>query len=192
MVLILDNYDSFSYNLYQYVGTLEPYVRIVRSDKIDVAGIRALAPDRLILSPGPGYPKDAGVCLAALRELGGAVPVLGVCLGHQSIGEAYGGRVVPAPRLMHGKKSRVALDVSCPLFAGLPETIDAARYHSLVVEKKTLPACLRVTATDPDGEVMALAHRSRPVYGVQFHPESVLTPRGMEIIRNFLSIKKSA
>lgn len=186
MVLILDNYDSFSYNLYQYVGTLNPDVRIVRSDKIDVVDIRTLAPEKLILSPGPGYPKNAGICLTALRKLKGEIPTLGVCLGHQSIGEAYGGRVVPAPRLMHGKKSRIRLDNDCPLFRGLPDEIEGARYHSLVVEKKSVPACLRVTATDPDGEVMGLAHRDYPVYGVQFHPESILTRYGMDIIRNFL------
>lgn len=187
MVLLVDNYDSFSYNLYQYFGTLCDEIRAVRNDRITVEEIRKLRPSHLILSPGPGFPKDAGICLEAAKELEGTMPILGVCLGHQTIGEAYGGKVVHAPRLMHGKTSRIKLSAKCPLFSGMPESIEAARYHSLVVEKDSLPDCLEVTATDGDGQIMGLRHRKFPTYGIQFHPESFMTEHGMDMIRNFLN-----
>lgn len=186
MILLIDNYDSFSYNLYQLVGALDPDIRVVRNDQLSVADIRTLAPRRLILSPGPGRPVDAGVCEDAVRELAGEIPVLGVCLGHQAIYEAFGGVVTYAKELMHGKPSQVKLDRSCPLFRDLPETITAARYHSLAAAEDTLPACLKVTARSDDGEVMAVAHRDYPVYGLQFHPESILTPMGNQILKHFL------
>lgn len=186
MILLIDNYDSFSYNLYQLVGALDPDIRVVRNDQLSVADIRTLAPRRLILSPGPGRPADAGVCEDAVRELAGELPILGVCLGHQAICEAFGGVVTYAKELMHGKPSQVKLDRSCPLFRDLPETITAARYHSLAAAEDTLLACLRVTARSDDGEVMAVAHRDYPVYGLQFHPESILTPMGNQILKHFL------
>lgn len=185
MILLIDNYDSFSYNLYQYLGQLCDDVKVVRNDQITVNEIRGVKPSHLVLSPGPGFPKDAGICLEAAKSLAGELPILGVCLGHQSIGEAYGGKVVHAPRLMHGKTSRIKIDTECPLFYGLPETIEAARYHSLVVEKDSLPDNLIVTATDGDGQIMGLRHRDYPVYGIQFHPESFMTEHGLDIIRNF-------
>lgn len=187
MILLIDNYDSFSYNLYQCLGSMGLDVKVVRNDRLTVDGIRALHPTHLVLSPGPGYPKDAGVCLEAARELSGELPILGVCLGHQSIAEAFGATVGHAPRLMHGKTSPIELDGGCPIFLGLPKKIEAARYHSLVVKNEGLPSCLKVTARDPDGEIMAIAHRNFPVYGIQFHPESFMTKRGADILRNFIS-----
>ena len=189
MELIIDNYDSFTYNLYQYMGTLDPDIRVVRNDAITVEGIRKLHPDHLILSPGPGRPCDAGVCEPALRELKGEFPILGVCLGHQAIGEVFGGTVTYARQLMHGKQSTVTLDRTSPLFKGLPEQILVGRYHSLAIDPDNLPEVLKATATTEDGEVMAVEHRDYPIYGLQFHPESILTPEGMTIIRNFLDLK---
>lgn len=186
MNLIIDNYDSFSYNLYQYFGAIDPDIRIIRNDRVTVDQIKEMNPAHLILSPGPGFPKDAGICLEALRELSGRMPILGVCLGHQSIGEAFGGRVVHAPRLMHGKTSKILLDQTCPIFKGLPGRIEATRYHSLVVECAGFPDCLTVTARDEDGQIMGLMHQKLPVFGVQFHPESFLTEYGQEMVRNFL------
>ena len=188
MILLIDNYDSFSYNLYQLIGSLDPDIRVIRNDEMTVEEIRRLKPSRLILSPGPGRPADAGVCEAAARELAGKFPILGVCLGHQAICEAYGGAVTYARRLMHGKQSRIALDADCPLFRGLPGAIPAARYHSLAAPEEKLPACLKVTARTEDGEVMAVAHREYPLYGLQFHPESILTPDGPTILKNFLEV----
>ncbi len=189
MILLIDNYDSFSYNLFQYVGSLNPDIRVIRNDEMTVDEIYALSPSHILLSPGPGYPKDAGVCIKAAYTLGKEIPTLGVCLGHQAICEAFGGRIVHAAHLMHGKQSTVTLDKSCPLFAGLPDQIPVARYHSLAAEETSLPDCLRVTARTADGEIMAVMHQSYPIYGVQFHPESILTPDGMTIIQNFLKIK---
>lgn len=189
MELIIDNYDSFTYNLYQYMGTLNPDIQVIRNDAITVEGIRKLQPDHLILSPGPGRPCDAGVCEPALRELKGEFPILGVCLGHQAIGEVFGGTVTYAQQLMHGKQSTVTLDRTSPLFKGLPEQILVGRYHSLAIDPDTLPEVLKATATTEDGEVMAVEHRDYPIYGLQFHPESILTPEGMTIIRNFLDLK---
>ncbi len=186
MILLIDNYDSFSYNVYQLAGSICPDIRVVRNDRVTVEEIRAMAPARLLLSPGPGRPADAGVCEAAVRELAGEIPILGICLGHQAICEAFGGEIVHAARLVHGKADPVRLDRSCPLFRGLPEVISAARYHSLAAREETLPPCLTVTARAPDGEIMAVQHRELPVYGLQFHPESVLTPRGEAILKNFL------
>lgn len=188
MILLIDNYDSFSYNLYQLVGSISPDIRVVRNDELTVEGIRALKPTHLILSPGPGRPAEAGICEEAVRSLAGEMPILGVCLGHQAIFEAFGGSITYAKELMHGKQSRVQVDLSCPLFRGLEEVIPAARYHSLAAEESTLPECLRITARTEDGEVMGVMHREYPVYGVQFHPESILTPQGSRILNNFLSI----
>lgn len=189
MILLIDNYDSFSYNLYQLVGSLDPDIRVVRNDAHSVAELAALSPRAVLLSPGPGRPEDAGVCEEAARYFAGKAPVLGVCLGHQAICEAFGGKVVHAGRLMHGRKSPVRVNQSCPLFAGLPPGIGASRYHSLAVEEKSLPPELSVVArSEDDGEVMAVAHRDFPVYGLQFHPESILTPDGKKILRNFLAL----
>ncbi len=189
MILLIDNYDSFSYNLYQLVGALNPDIRVMRNDDtLDPADLLALHPSHLILSPGPGRPADAGICERAVRELAGQLPILGVCLGHQAICEAFGGTITYARRLMHGKPSMMTLDRDCPLFRGLPETISAARYHSLAAPEDRLPACLKVTARTAEGEVMAVAHREYPVYGLQFHPESILTPDGSQILKNFLEV----
>ena len=189
MTVIVDNYDSFTYNLYQYVGSIQPDVQVFRNDKITVEELEAMGPERIILSPGPGFPADAGICIPVIRRLSGKVPILGVCLGHQAIGEAFGGKIVHAPVLMHGKSDRMMLDVNCPLFAGLGGETEGARYHSLMIEPETLPDCLKVTAHSGDGCIMAVQHRTYTVFGIQFHPESVLTPQGMTMIRNFLNIQ---
>jgi anthranilate synthase component II len=186
MILLIDNYDSFSYNLYQAVGTLNPDIRVIRNDALTIPEIAALHPEKIILSPGPGYPKDAGVCLEAVTALGPNIPILGVCLGHQGICQAFGATIGHAKQLMHGKQSRVRLDTSSPLFQGLPETILVARYHSLAAVPETMPECLAVTAQTEDGEIMAVQHKEYPIFGVQFHPESIMTPEGPQIIKNFL------
>ena len=186
MILLIDNYDSFSYNLYQLAGELDPDIRVVRNDAMTVEEIRALSPDRIILSPGPGRPEDAGITVEAARTLGKDIPLLGVCLGHQAICQAFGATVTYARRLMHGKQSQVTFDPDCPLFRGCPPVGPVARYHSLAVDPDTLPPCLAVTARSDDGEVMAVAHRDYPIYGVQFHPESILTPDGKNMLRNFI------
>lgn len=186
MVLLIDNYDSFSYNLYQLVGAMDPEIRVIRNDEMTVREIAGLSPGHIILSPGPGRPSDAGVCVDVVREFGGKIPILGVCLGHQAIYEAYGGTVVYAKRLMHGKKSEIRLDTNSPLFRGMPEYIEAARYHSLAADRDTLPDELSVIAETADGEIMAVSHKKHSVYGVQFHPESVLTPMGKTVLENFL------
>ena len=177
MVLLIDNYDSFSYNLYQYVGELEPNIRVIRNDELTVEEIRALNPDRIILSPGPGRPEDAGVIIDVVKQLGGEIPILGVCLGHQAICAAFGATVTYAKQLMHGKQSTVTFDLSCPLFQNCPEKAPVARYHSLAADAddSRLPQSHR---EDDDGEVMAVQHTEYPIYGVQFHPESILTPDG--------------
>jgi len=190
MVLFIDNYDSFTYNLVQLAGGFASGLKVIRNDAMSVAEIRALKPSHIILSPGPGYPKDAGVCEDAIRELCiDGIPILGVCLGHQAICEAFGATVAHARKLMHGKKSNLAIDNGHPLFKGLPERIDAARYHSLAARRETMPECLRVIAQDDMGEVMAVCHRDYPVFGLQFHPESVLTPQGAVIMENFLGME---
>lgn len=191
MILIVDNYDSFSYNLYQLIGSIDPDVRVVRNDDLDPAGIAALAPEALVLSPGPGRPEDAGVCIAAVKELGTRIPILGVCLGHQAICAAFGATVGYAKTLMHGKASDVRRAAPCPLFDGLPETFPVARYHSLAAVASTLPDSLAVTALADDGEIMAVAHKEKPIYGLQFHPESILTPQGPRILRNFLTLARA-
>ena len=188
MILIIDNYDSFTFNLYQFVGSINEDVLVKRNDKITVEEIAKLNPSHIILSPGPGYPKDAGICEEVLQNLKGRFPIMGVCLGHQAIGEVFGGTVAPAPQLVHGKQSKIMIKGKCKLFEGLQESFPAARYHSLVVEKEGLPEELIVAAETEDGEIMAVKHRDYEVYGVQFHPESIMTPDGMQIIKNFLEI----
>lgn len=189
MIILIDNYDSFSYNLYQLVGTINPDIRVIKNDEMTVEEIKKLKPTHVILSPGPGYPKEAGVCVEAALKLGEEISVLGVCLGHQAICQAYGATVSYAKQLMHGKQSIIKLDKDCPIFNGMPETIKAARYHSLAAIEETIPDCLEVTARTDDGEIMAVSHKKYPVYGVQFHPESILTPDGIEILRNFLKLE---
>ncbi|HZS02611.1 MAG TPA: aminodeoxychorismate/anthranilate synthase component II [Chloroflexota bacterium] len=188
MLLLVDNYDSFTYNLYQYLAELGADVLVRRNDALAVGDVARLAPERIVISPGPGAPASAGASVAIIRELGGAVPILGVCLGHQCIGEAYGGRIVRAPELRHGKASAVRHD-GRGVVAGLPNPFRAIRYHSLVVERESLPDCLEVSAWTDDGLIMGLRHREHPVEGVQFHPESVLTEGGHRLLANFLGIE---
>lgn len=190
MILLIDNYDSFSYNLYQLIGSMEPDLTVVRNDALTVDEICEKKPLAVVLSPGPGKPADAGICVEAVRRLCGTIPILGVCLGHQAICEAFGGVVSYAKELMHGKASMVQLDTDSSLFQGMRQEIPAARYHSLTALKQKLPDCLRITAQTAEGEVMAVEHREYPVYGLQFHPESILTPDGAQIIGNFLKIVK--
>lgn len=191
MILIIDNYDSFTYNLYQYVGEINPEIEVYRNNKITVKEIMHKRPSHIIISPGPGFPKEAGISVSLIKEAGPYIPILGVCLGHQGIGEAYGGKVVHAKELVHGKATEVKIDRECELFASLPEKIKVGRYHSLIVENGSLPPELEVTAETPDGEIMGLKHKKYPVYGIQFHPESVLTPEGKTILRNFLGISNA-
>lgn len=188
MIYLIDNYDSFSYNLYQLVGELNPNITVVRNDALTVEELEALKPEAVILSPGPGRPADAGICEEAALKLSGKVPILGVCLGHQAICEALGGTVGYAKQLMHGKASVAEVDGACPLFAGLPSQVRVARYHSLAAEAESLPECLQVVARTEDGEVMAVRHAQYPTFGVQFHPESILTPDGRVMIQNFLNL----
>ena len=192
MILLIDNYDSFSYNLYQLVGALNPDIRVVRNDELGVSEIVALNPGCVIISPGPGRPEDAGNIVRVARDLSGRLPILGVCLGHQAICAAFGATVTYAKRLMHGKQSDAKLDMSCPLFAGLPDTVPVARYHSLAADPATLPDCLKVTAMTTEGEIMAVQHTQYPTFGVQFHPESILTPDGKQMLRNFIELYKEA
>lgn len=186
MILLIDNYDSFSYNLYQLVGAITPEITVIRNDAMPPEEMEALHPDCLLLSPGPGRPADAGFCIDAIRYFAGKRPILGVCLGHQAICEAFGATVSYAKALMHGKQSPATLDTSSPLFAGLPQKIPVARYHSLAAVADTLPDCLQCIAQTDDGEVMAVQHRDYPIYGLQFHPESILTPDGPQILKNYL------
>ncbi len=174
MILVIDNYDSFTYNLVQYLGELGQQVDVHRNDKIDLATIETMNPERIVISPGPGNPDQAGITLKLLKALEGKKPILGVCLGHQAIGQAFGGKVVPAPYLMHGKTSEICHD-NRTIFEGLPYRFHATRYHSLMVERKSLPKCLEISATSTDGLIMGLRHRECPIEGVQFHPESILT-----------------
>lgn len=185
MILVIDNYDSFTYNLVQQMGEMGAQLRVVRNDQITLDEVRTLNPARIVISPGPGTPDDGGVSLDVIRELGAHIPILGVCLGHQCIGQAYGGVVQRADRLMHGKTSMVYHKQDL-LFTGIPAPFEATRYHSLIVDEATLPQCLKVTAFTEEGEIMALRHRTHPVVGVQFHPESVLTTYGPRLFRNFL------
>ncbi|MEW6221058.1 MAG: aminodeoxychorismate/anthranilate synthase component II [Thermodesulfobacteriota bacterium] len=185
MIVIIDNYDSFTFNLVQAIAGLGARVEVFRNDQIDVAGIAALAPARLLISPGPCTPAQAGISVAAIRHFAGRLPILGVCLGHQAIGEAFGGAVVRAGRLMHGKTSPIIHD-GRGVFTGLANPFEAMRYHSLVVRDGDLPDCLEVSARSDQGELMALRHRSLPIEGVQFHPESIMTPAGQDLLQNFL------
>lgn len=189
MILLIDNYDSFSYNLYQLIGELDPAIKVIRNDEMTVDEIEALAPDRIILSPGPGRPEDAGVIIEVVDRLGGKIPILGVCLGHQAICSAFGADIVHAKRLMHGKQSDVRFDKTCKLFENCPNEAPVARYHSLAADEKTLPDCLKVTAVTTENEVMAVEHKEYPIYGVQFHPESIMTPDGKTMLKSFLNIR---
>lgn len=186
MVLLIDNYDSFSYNLYQMIGAINPDIKVIRNDEMTVKEIEKLQPHRIILSPGPGKPKDAGICEEVVKNLGSKIPILGVCLGHQAICEAYGATVTYAAALMHGKQSETDILKESRLFKGLLNKIKVARYHSLSAKKDTIPDELVVTAVADDGEIMAVEHKSYPVYGLQFHPESILTPEGINILKNFM------
>ena len=207
-ILLIDNYDSFSYNLYQYIGEIctekwgeagrhiadssimsgDRYeLKVIRNDGLSVKGIEDYAPSYIIISPGPGRPKEAGVCEEAIRYFADKIPILGVCLGHQAICETFGGRITYAQQLMHGKQSVIEFDGSSKLFGGLTGRIEVARYHSLAADPDTLPECLKVTAKTPEGEIMAVEHREYPIYGLQFHPESILTPSGKTMLNNFLS-----
>ena len=186
MILLIDNYDSFSYNLYQLVGEICPDIKVIRNDELMVEEIRELKPERIILSPGPGRPENAGVIIDVVKALGKEIPVLGVCLGHQAICAAYGATVTYAKELMHGKQSDVDFDTDCLLFRGCPGKAPVARYHSLAADKETIPEELLITAHTLDGEVMAVQHRAYPVYGVQFHPESIMTPDGKTMLENFI------
>jgi para-aminobenzoate synthetase component 2 len=187
MLLMIDNYDSFTYNLVQYLGELGEDVRVYRNDKLTVEEIEALRPQRLVISPGPCTPKEAGISVDAIRHFAGRIPVLGVCLGHQSLAVAFGGEVVRADRLMHGKTSMIHHDGKT-IFRALPNPFEATRYHSLLVKRATVPDCLEVSAETAEGEIMGLRHRSLGVEGVQFHPESILTAAGMDLLRNFLKL----
>lgn len=187
MILVIDNYDSFTYNLVQYLGELDGEPQVYRNDAITIEQMRELKPERILISPGPGVPRDAGLTIAAIREFAGKIPILGVCLGHQAIGEAFGGNVIRAATLMHGKTSEICHD-SATIFRGLPYRFRATRYHSLIVEKESLPDSLEVSATTPDGVIMGLRHREWQVEGVQFHPESVMTEHGKKLLGNFLKL----
>lgn len=188
MILLIDNYDSFSYNLFQLIGEIEPDIKVIRNDEMTVDEIRVLKPDRIILSPGPGRPEDAGVIIEVVKELGKEFPILGVCLGHQAICAAFGATVTYAKELMHGKQSEVSFDTDCLLFQKCPKNAHVARYHSLAADADTLPECLKITAQTLDGEVMAVEHKEYPIYGVQFHPESIMTPDGKQMLKNFITI----
>lgn len=188
MILLIDNYDSFSYNLYQLVGELNPNIKVIRNDRLSVEEIRKLNPERIILSPGPGRPENAGIIVEAAKALGKDIPILGVCLGHQAICMAFGGKITYAQKLMHGKQSETILDKNCPLFKDCPENVLVARYHSLAAEPETLPSELKVTAKTTQGEIMAVQHEKYPVFGVQFHPESIMTPQGKTMLKNFLNL----
>lgn len=195
MILLVDNYDSFSFNLVQMLGELkseEDEIKVIRNDEMTVEEILALQPSHIVLSPGPGRPVDAGICEELIRIVPEKIPLLGVCLGHQAICESLGGRITYAEQLMHGKQSRIKVDNTSPLFHDMEEKIEVARYHSLVADKAQIPKELEVIAADEKGEVMAVAHRTSHIYGVQFHPESIMTPQGRQILRNFLNIQNEA
>lgn len=187
MILVIDNYDSFTYNLVQYLGELGADLQTYRNDKITISEIKELAPERIVISPGPGYPKDAGISIALIKEFAGKVPILGVCLGHQAIGEAFGGNIVQAKRFMHGKTSAIYNDGKT-IFKGLSNPFTATRYHSLLVEKATLPECFEISAWTDQDEIMGIRHREFKVEGIQFHPESILTVEGKKLLGNFLKL----
>ena len=186
MILLIDNYDSFSYNLYQLLGSVQPDIQVVRNDELTVEEVRRRRPEAIVLSPGPGRPENAGICISLIKALAGEIPILGVCLGHQAICTAFGGKVSYARELMHGKKKTMYQTGEGKLFAGLLREFPAARYHSLAAEEEALPSCLKVTARSKEGEIMAVEHETYPIFGVQFHPESVMTPDGKKIIENFM------
>jgi len=187
MILMIDNYDSFTYNLVQYLGELKAKIKVFRNDKITLLAIKKMHPEKIVISPGPGRPEDAGISCALIREFAGKIPILGVCLGHQAIGFAYGGRIVPAKALMHGKTSLI-YHGKTGIFKVIPNPFEATRYHSLVVERKSLPQCLEIIAWTRDLEIMGLKHKNYPLWGVQFHPESILTKYGKNILANFLKL----
>ena len=191
MILLIDNYDSFSYNLYQLIGSVEPDIKVIRNDAHTIKEIEAMKPEAIILSPGPGKPEDAGVCIEAIKYFTGKLPIFGVCLGHQAICEAFGGTVSYAKELMHGKQSKVYQGGISSLFRSLGPEFKAARYHSLAAHAEDFPEALKVTAESDDGEIMALEHREYPVFGVQFHPESVMTPDGKKMIENFMEVVRN-
>jgi anthranilate synthase component 2 len=191
MILLIDNYDSFSYNLYQVIGAVEPDIKVIRNDECTIEEIEKMNPEALILSPGPGRPEDAGICIDAIKYFTGKLPILGVCLGHQSICEAFGGTVTYAKELMHGKQKKIYQGGKSKLFKGFGPEFLGARYHSLAADPDDLPDVLVVTAESEDGEIMALEHRDYPVYGVQFHPESVMTPDGKKMIANFMEVVRN-
>ena len=188
MIILIDNYDSFSYNLYQLAGSLYPDIKVIRNDALSVEELEEMKPDALLISPGPGRPEDAGICIDAIRHFGPTLPILGVCLGHQAIFKCYGATVSYAKELVHGQAYDVDLDTESPLFAGMSPTIKAARYHSLAAVESTMPTCLKIIARTKDGEIMAVEHRDYPTYGLQFHPESIMTPEGRKILENFFAI----
>ena len=191
MILVIDNYDSFTYNLVQYLGELGAELRVVRNDQTSIGEIESMKPDRIVISPGPCTPSEAGISLNVIREFARTIPILGVCLGHQAIGQAFGGKVIRAPYLMHGKTSGIVHD-GRTIFAGVENPFTATRYHSLIVEKDTLPDTLEITATSSDGLIMGLRHREFVCEGVQFHPESILTQVGKDLLRNFLNLRRTA
>lgn len=188
MILLIDNYDSFSYNLYQLIGEIEPDIKVIRNDEMTVQEIKDLKPNRIILSPGPGRPENAGVIIDVIKALGKDIPILGVCLGHQAICAAFGANITYAKELMHGKQSEVKFDTNCPLFKNCPETALVARYHSLAADPDTIPEELKITGETTDGTVMAVQHKTYPIYGVQYHPESIMTPDGKQMLYNFLHL----
>jgi len=187
MILVIDNYDSFTYNLVQYLGELGADLQTYRNDKITIGEIKKLAPEKILISPGPGYPKDAGISISVIKEFAGKVPILGVCLGHQAIGEAFGGKIVQAKRFMHGKTSEIHHDGKT-IFKGLPNPFTATRYHSLLVERASLPDCFEISAWTDQDEIMGIRHKKFKVEGIQFHPESILTTEGKKLLKNFLSL----
>ena len=188
MIILIDKYDSFSYNLYQLIGSIEPEIKVVRNDEFTPEQLGEMTPEAIIISPGPGRPEDAGICVDTVKKLGGRIPILGVCLGHQAICASLGATVSYAKKLMHGKASLAVLDTTCPVFSGCPHEISVARYHSLAVVRESLPACLKSVAETEDGEIMAVRHIKYDIYGLQFHPESILTPEGTKILSNFVRI----
>ena len=190
MILMIDNYDSFVYNLYQLIGSIHPKIKVIRNDAVTVKELMTMNPEAIVISPGPGKPRDAGICEDVIEHLKGKVPILGICLGHQAICEVFGATVSYAKKMMHGKTSRIWTEKDSVLFQGINGEIQVARYHSLAVLEETLPKVLRVTAKSEDGEIMAVEHTTYPIYGMQFHPESVMTPQGKCLIQNFLSVTK--
>lgn len=188
MILLIDNYDSFSYNVYQLIGSINPDIKVIRNDEFSIGEILAFSPSHIIISPGPGRPRDAGVCEELIREAAGKVPILGICLGHQAICETFGAKIAYAKQLMHGKKSRITFDSASPIFRGLDGDLEVARYHSLAASTEGFPEELKITARTSDGEIMAAEHKTHPIFGLQFHPESILTQNGKKLLENFLDL----